>query len=154
MGDVFSEWGTAVLRGRPAAQPEPGAAARGHRSLRAGAAATLFVLAATCAIACAAPPTPGDPGPAASARAGALLAPSAALPPRAEVVLLADGVQIESSRRGATPEGAALARLAADLRARAWRLDRSQSDAHEALDLYASAAAAARGTPAGCDADR
>src|SRR5262245_27940201 len=114
MGDVGSGFDTAVLRGRPSARPEGADAARAHRSLRAAAAATVFVL--VCA-----PSFPsGEAVLVGSARAAALLAPSAAMPPRAEVVLLADGVQIESSRRGATPEGAALARLAADLRARAW----------------------------------
>src|SRR5262245_2950853 len=69
-------------------------------------------------------------------RAAALLDPDATLPPRPEVVAIADAIAIESSRKGKTAEGGGLARLAGDLRARLWRLDQSMSDAREALELY------------------
>ncbi|HVY48741.1 MAG TPA: N-acetylmuramoyl-L-alanine amidase, partial [Minicystis sp.] len=48
--------------------------------------------------------------------------------------------------------GAALARTAADLRARLWRVDQSAADAREALELYAAASLADR-DEAGCRAD-
>ncbi len=87
-------------------------------------------------------------------RATALLEPAAQLPPRAEIVALADTLAIASSRRGKTAEGASLARLAADLRARLWRIDQVAADAREAVELYAAAAQAAGGSPEGCEADR
>ncbi len=99
----------------------------------------------------------GGPDEAASndapAQATALLASSAVLPARAETVALADAVAIASSKRGKTPDGAALARTAGDLRARLWRTDRTEADAREALELYAAAAGAGN-TEAGCEADR
>ncbi|WP_272427005.1 N-acetylmuramoyl-L-alanine amidase [Polyangium jinanense] len=100
--------------------------------------------------------TSGTPAPPPSdeQRAQALLDPAAALPPRAEVVALADAVAIASSRAGRTERGAALAMLAADLRARSFRLDQAEADAREALELYAAAASAVAGTLQGCEADR
>jgi N-acetylmuramoyl-L-alanine amidase len=76
------------------------------------------------------------------------------LPTRAETVAIADAVAIASAKEGKTPEGAALARLAADLRARLWRVDQSGADGREALELYAAAAGATAGAEVGCDADR
>jgi N-acetylmuramoyl-L-alanine amidase len=99
-------------------------------------------------------PAPTDAGPTDADRASALLSPSARLPARAEVVALADALAVASSKAGRTPEGARLARLAADLRARAFRLDQAAADAREALELYAASAQAARGTEEGCEADR
>lgn len=83
-------------------------------------------------------------------RAEALLRPENPLPTRAETVALADAVAVASAKSGASPEGAYLALLAADLRARLWRLDRSTADAHEAFELYKAAAAAFGPTPEGC----
>ncbi len=100
------------------------------------------------------PPAPPPPAKTERERAEALLAPTAALPIRAETVALTDAVAIASARAGKTPEGAALARLAGDLRDRLWRLDQSPTDGREALELYAAAAAAAAGTEEGCEADR
>jgi N-acetylmuramoyl-L-alanine amidase len=108
-------------------------------------------LASGCASPAPAPPPPAKTD---RERAEALLAPEAALPVRAETVALADAVAIASARAGKSKEGAALARTAADLRLRLWRLDQSQTDAREALELYAAAAAAAAGTEEGCEADR
>ncbi len=44
--------------------------------------------------------------------------------------------------------------LAADLRARLWRVDQAQGDAREALELYAAAALAAPDAEEGCEAER
>ena len=159
MGDVGalgSGFGTGSLHARPSA-PRGGAGATtaAHRSLRARAAGAVFALACSGACGGGATSAPGgdDPTRGADERAAALLDRAASLPPRAEVVLLADALQIESSRQGKTPAGAALARRAADLRARAWRLDQTQSDAREAIELYGAAAAAAAGADLGCEAD-
>lgn len=86
------------------------------------------------------------------ARAEALLSPDVPLPSRAETVALADAVAVASAKAGASPEGASLALLAADLRARSWRVDRSQADAHEAQELYRASAAAFGPTLDGCRA--
>lgn len=76
------------------------------------------------------------------------------LPPRAEVVALADDIAVQASRDANEDEQARLYRLAADLRARIWRSDRADADARESMELYASSARAARGKEAGCEADR
>ncbi len=83
-------------------------------------------------------------------RAEALLRPETPLPTRAETVALADAVAVASAKSGASPEGAGLALLAADLRARLWRIDRAAADAHEAFELYRAASAAYGPTEAGC----
>lgn len=96
-----------------------------------------------------APAPPSDD----EARARALLAQDAPLPPRAEVVALADAVAVAASRgSGATAQRTA--RLAADLRARSWRFDHAPADAHEAAELYAVALKSLPGTDEACDADR
>src|SRR4051812_30045555 len=110
-----------------------------HPILRASAAGALFVLG------CGQAPAPAaDAGPGADsvAQAEALVA-GAPLPPRLETVALADAVALASVRErlapgapGAPGRGAALARLAADLRARLWRLDQAAADAREAIELY------------------
>lgn len=90
-------------------------------------------------------------------RARALLAPDASLPARAEAVALADAIAIASSRAGTTARGAGLARLAADLRARLFRLDQAAADAREALELYGAASTAFRASgdvEAACEAER
>ncbi len=127
---------------------------RRHRIAALPIAATLFAFGALtlgCGPGTASPPSPP---PSDEERATALLDPTATLPPRAEVVALADAVAIASSRAGRTERGAALARLAADLRARSYRLDQAEADAREALELYAASASAAAGTAQGCEADR
>ncbi len=88
------------------------------------------------------------------AKATALLDASARLPPRAEVVALADQIAILATKEGAIEEQAKLDVLAADLRARLHRIEGTDADAREALELYAAAARVARGTEAGCRADR
>lgn len=84
------------------------------------------------------------------AHAEALLRPETPLPTRAETVALADAVAVASAKSGASQEGAALALLAADLRARLWRVDRAAADAHEAFELYKAASAAYGPTLDGC----
>ena len=113
------------------------------------------LLAAALVVSACSTEAPGtsSAGPTARERAAAWLAPSATLPARAEIVALADALAIESSKQGTTPEGAALARLAADLRVRAWRIDQAAADGREALELYAAAAGAGSGTEEGCEAD-
>lgn len=109
----------------------------------------------------------GDDAARGIARAEALIA-GAPLPDRLETVALADVVALGSVRTrldpaaspsgGAEPlrtrEAARLAQLAADLRRRLWRFDRTAADAREAIELYGEAARLAAGTEAGCDADR
>jgi N-acetylmuramoyl-L-alanine amidase len=115
----------------------------------------------------AAPAGPGDDAASIVPRAEALLS-AAPLPDRLETVALADAVALASVRTrldpAATPSGspgaaraveaARLAQLAADLRRRLWRFDRTASDAREAIELYAESARLAAGTEAGCEADR
>jgi len=102
-----------------------------------------------------------------SERAEALIA-GAPLPERLETVALADAVALGSVRARLDPaaapaastdlgrllEGARLARVAADLRRRLWRFDRTTADAHEAAELYSEAARLAVGSEDGCEADR
>lgn len=88
------------------------------------------------------------------ARAQAMLAPDVALPERAEIVALADALAIASARHGKTAEGGRLATLAAELRARSWRVGQSASDAREAIELFAAAAAVDPTSESACEADR
>ncbi|UQA63877.1 N-acetylmuramoyl-L-alanine amidase [Polyangium aurulentum] len=128
---------------------------RTHGSLGRPSARALFaILVGLVACGGSTSGEPVPPPPSDEQRAQILLDPSAALPPRPEVVALADAVAIASSRAGRTERGAALAMLAADLRARAYRIDQADADAREALELYAASASAASGTAAGCEADR
>ncbi|WP_232379594.1 N-acetylmuramoyl-L-alanine amidase [Polyangium fumosum] len=127
---------------------------RCHRISALRAAAILFAFGAPLLGCSAGASSPPAPPPSDEQRAQALLDPAATLPPRAEVVALADAVAIASSRAGRTERGAALAMLAGDLRARSFRLDQAEADAREALELYAASASAAAGTLQGCEADR
>jgi N-acetylmuramoyl-L-alanine amidase len=95
-----------------------------------------------------------DPADAPSARALRLLDADAVLPPRAETVALADAIAIAGHREGRSPEGVRLGLLAADLRARLWRLDQTAGDAREAVELYTAAALAAPDPEVGCEAER
>jgi N-acetylmuramoyl-L-alanine amidase len=143
--------------------------ARPHPSLRKWLSGGLF---AALVVAC------GHGTDGASADAGAVAAGSperaealiagAPLPERLETVALADAVALGSVRarldpaaapsaateRGRSLEGARLARVAADLRRRLWRFDRTTADAHEAAELYSEAARLAAGSEEGCEADR
>ncbi len=77
-----------------------------------------------------------------------------ALPSREEVVALADRLAVASVRAGRTPAAGDLAWLAAQLRERAFRLDKVASDGREALELYEAASMRAGGATVACDAER
>ncbi|MBW2458825.1 MAG: N-acetylmuramoyl-L-alanine amidase [Deltaproteobacteria bacterium] len=85
--------------------------------------------------------------------AEALLAPSADLPVRAEVVALTDRLSIAASRSQDPPEAARLTMLSARLRERVWRFDRAGTDAREAIELYGNVVETMAGKPQSCDAD-
>jgi len=82
-----------------------------------------------------------------------LLAPSARLPARAEVVALTDRLSIAASRTKDADESSRLTMLAAQLRERVWRFDRSGTDAREAIELYGNVVEAMAGKPQSCEAD-
>lgn len=164
MGDLRADRsprGTLERRGA-ADLGDPLASMTAHRSPRplgvgALSLAALIALTAACAAGCGAEPSNAPPPPSPQAdheRARALLDPSSPLPSRAETVALADAIAIASAKAGKTQEGASLARLAGDLRARLWRVDQSAADVREALELYAAAAGAVAGSEDGCESDR
>lgn len=130
-------------------------ARRGRFAARRGGLRPLSVVLAIGLLAC--PPSePKDaPKPPTDVeRATAMLESSARLPPRAEVVALADAVAVQASKEASPEEQARLDILAAELRVRSFRFDASDADAREALELYAAAVRAARGTEIACRADR
>jgi N-acetylmuramoyl-L-alanine amidase len=127
-----------------------------HRALaRAALASLASTLLGACAAGCVDSAAPAGESAAALApdqRARPLLDPRVPLPPRAEVVALADEVAVQAEQ--APPQVAAgIARVAADLRARLWRTEHADADVREALELYARIAKQA-GAPAEttCDA--
>lgn len=73
------------------------------------------------------------------ARAEALAVAGAALPARAEVLALAQGVAAEAVREGAGRRAMTLNALAATLHERMYRLERREQDGKEALSLFESA---------------
>ena len=72
-------------------------------------------------------------------RAEALLAPDALLPPRPEVVALAQSVEGLALREGAGARAVELHALAASVLERMWRVEHREQDAKEAIDLYRAA---------------
>lgn len=173
--DVGSD--TRILRSRHGHHAEgtrgPRGAARGgaadrNPTLRRRAAGVLFALAVSVAsgggAGCGARGDAEAMGEGAEARAilrAEAIVAGADLPARFEGVGLADAVALASQRARAgapasarAPEATRLARLAADLRVRLFRLDKTQGDAREAIELYAEAARLAAGTDEGCEADR
>jgi len=68
-----------------------------------------------------------------------LLDPDSIMPSRADVVGLSDDLAIAAARMADLASAVRLARLAGDLRTRLWRIGRAETDAREALELYASA---------------
>lgn len=86
-------------------------------------------------------------------RARALLDPATPLPSRAEVVAVADRLAIEAVKSGPV-EASGLSRVAADLRARLWRVEGTATDAREALELRSSALRTAPVDEAACDVGR
>jgi N-acetylmuramoyl-L-alanine amidase len=87
-------------------------------------------------------------------RASDIVEGRAPLPPRAEAVAVADALAIAAQKAGRGPEGERLSRLAGDLRAAMWRLDRAAGDAREAIEQYANAALVSGGSEGGCEAER
>jgi N-acetylmuramoyl-L-alanine amidase len=87
----------------------------------------------------------GDAGAAATLasdlpRARALAEGKADLPPRAEVLALAESIEAQAVREGAGARAVTLHATAARLVERMWRVEGHERDASEALDMYASAA--------------
>jgi N-acetylmuramoyl-L-alanine amidase len=72
-------------------------------------------------------------------RAHRQLEPSAQLPARVEVVALADELAVVASRMHPGAPALRLARLAAELRTRVWRVGHAEADAREAMELYRTA---------------
>jgi N-acetylmuramoyl-L-alanine amidase len=68
-----------------------------------------------------------------------LLDPNSIMPSRADVVGLSDELAIAAARVTDAAAAVKLARLAGDLRGRLWRIGRVETDAREALELYATA---------------
>jgi N-acetylmuramoyl-L-alanine amidase len=77
------------------------------------------------------------------ALAGERLKSDAKLPSRAEVVALADDLAVAAARIGPGARALRLSRLAAELRARIWRVGHAETDAREAMELYAMASKSA-----------
>ncbi len=94
-----------------------------------------------------------DGGQSDTAQAEALLVPSATLPVRAEAVALTDRLSIAASRTSDQAEAARLTMLAARLRERVWRFDRSGTDAREAIELYGNVVETTAGQVQSCEAD-
>lgn len=82
-----------------------------------------------------------------------LLVPETTLPVRAEVVALSDRLSIASAREGKNARGSELAFLAARLRERLWRFDRTTTDAREAIELYSAVVASSVDGVVACRAD-
>ncbi len=70
------------------------------------------------------------------ARAEGRLDKASTLPTRAEIVALADELVVASAKMEPGPQALHLSRLAADLRARMWRVGHADADAREAIELY------------------
>jgi N-acetylmuramoyl-L-alanine amidase len=74
-----------------------------------------------------------------SLRAGEVLK-GAVLPARAPTAVLADELAVAAARLGSGERAIALARSAADLRSRMWRVGHREDDARDAIELYANVA--------------
>ncbi len=85
------------------------------------------------------------------ARARAMRASREPLPPRPEVLSLAQAVEARAVREGAGARAVELHRLAAQLFERMWRTEAREQDAKEAIDLFRVAARDVA-TPGACDA--
>jgi N-acetylmuramoyl-L-alanine amidase len=86
-------------------------------------------------------------------RASQRLQRSSDLPARAEIVALADELAVAAANMPVGEHALRLTRLAADLRARMWRVGHAEADAREAIELYRSAsksAMSARATDEAC----
>jgi len=74
-----------------------------------------------------------------AARATALLDARSTLPPRPEVIALAQSVEALALKEGAGARAVELHAIAAQLEERMWRTEHREQDAKEALDLYRAA---------------
>ena len=99
---------------------------------------TAMVLGAACGGARSAGPDAGAVD-GEVARAQALLAPSSPLPPRPEVIAVAQSVEGLAMKEGAGARAVELHALAAAVLERLWRVEHREQDAKEALDLYRAA---------------
>ncbi|MBX3229253.1 MAG: N-acetylmuramoyl-L-alanine amidase [Labilithrix sp.] len=72
-------------------------------------------------------------------RATTLLDPRTPLPPRPEVIALAQSVEALALKEGAGARAVELHALAAQLEERVWRVEHREQDGKEALDLYRAA---------------
>jgi N-acetylmuramoyl-L-alanine amidase len=88
------------------------------------------------------------------AGARAWLAPDAKLPSRAEVIAVSDRLAIDAVKNERTGRAAELRILAGDLRVKLYRSDGLDTDAREALELYAAALRDAPADDASCDVAR
>jgi N-acetylmuramoyl-L-alanine amidase len=84
-------------------------------------------------------------------RAIALASAQVALPPRAEVLALAESIEAQALREGAGARAARLHGAAARLIERIWRVEGHERDATEAIELY-RAASREPDAPGACDA--
>lgn len=115
---------------------------RPPRGLRA-AGTGILLTALVSGLACAGPePARGDAGARGGghvARAEAFLSPGATLPPRPEVIAVAQSVEALARSEGAGARAVELHVLAASVLERMWRVEHREQDAKEALDLYRAA---------------
>ncbi len=81
-----------------------------------------------------------DAGPSEASRARSLLDPETTLPPRAEVLSLAQSVEAAAEREGAGARASELHTIAASLHARVWRIEGREQDGKEAVDIFRAAA--------------
>lgn len=82
----------------------------------------------------------GDPAALDLGRARDLADAGATLPPRAEVLALAQSIEARATKEGTGARAVELHAAAAALYERAWRVDGREQDAKEAIDLYRAAA--------------
>ncbi len=111
--------------------------------------AALVVLASSCGGSGKSSGPTGQEGDVAKAQA--LDKSSAPLPPRPELISLAQGIEGLALREGAGARAVELHALAARLEERIWRVEHREQDAKEAVDLY-RAAGKDLTMPGACDA--
>ncbi|MEO6419296.1 MAG: hypothetical protein ABIP39_07825, partial [Polyangiaceae bacterium] len=85
-----------------------------------------------------------------AARARVLLSPETTLPPRAEVLSLAQSVEAAAEREGAGARASELHTIAAQLHARVWRIEGREQDGKEAVDIFRASARDPNG-PGACE---
>ena len=121
------------------------------RKSRAVLSAAFVALFASILVSCASSSSKnGDGGSPETDRAKALLADTE-LPPRADVLAVAESVEASADKEGSGARAVELHALAGALFERAWRVEGKEQDAKEAVDTYGKAASEARYAGA-CDA--